>query len=191
MNGQARLRRTGDGASLKQTSMINSVGSCADRAEQIAAFRQNRAKQIDAGQDTSSSAVAQHGHAHQNQHRPPGLARAAENIANKIFASADADGSSGISKEELSSALSKRADRINSDDLFTALDTDTDGSVSQTELQDALKKFFYSKVGVTYQPPAPPTPPATEPDWTTPSAGTTGSGDSTTSVPDPSFTAVA
>lgn len=168
--------------------MIDSVGSCGDRAEQVAAFRQNRAKQTDAEQDSSGSAAAQHGRAHQHQHRPPGLARAAENIANKIFASADSDDSGGISKEELSSALSKRADRINSDDIFTALDTNTDGSVSQAELQDALKKYFYSKVGVTYQPPAPPTPPATEPDPATPSAG---SGDSTTPVPDAAFTAVA
>ena len=171
--------------------MINSVGSCGDRAEQVAALRQNRAKQTDAGQESSGSAVAQHGRAHQHQHRPPGLARAAENIANKIFASADADGTGGISKDELSSALSKRADRINSDDLFSALDANTDGSVSQTELQDALKKYFYSKVGVTYQPPAPPTTPATETDPTAPSASTTGSGDSTASVPDASFTAVA
>ena len=171
--------------------MINSVGSCGDRAEQVAAYRQNRAKQTDAGQDSSGSAVTQHGRAHQHQHRPPGLARAAENIANKIFASADADGSGGISNEELSSALSKRADRINSGDLFTALDTDSSGSVSQTELQDALKKYFYSKVGVAYQPPAPPTPPATEPDPTLPAGGATGSGDSIAPVPDPSFTAVA
>jgi hypothetical protein len=174
--------------------MINSIGSCGVHAADIAALRRNSGKKAAATQGGSveTDATGASG-AHKHQHRPPGLARAAENAASKIFNSADADGSGGISQEELTSALSKHADRINADDLFKALDSDGDGSVSKTELQDALKKFFYSKVGVTYQPQPPvTTDPPTQPEPTTPPTDTT-SGDQTT-LPvstDTSFTAVA
>jgi hypothetical protein len=155
--------------------MINHIASCGSRSADIAALRQNRAKKTDATPEGSSDATVQKGKAHQHQHVPPGLARAAENIASNALKKIDADTSGDISKEELSSALSKRADRVKADELFTAFDTDTSGSISQTELQDALKKYFYSKVGVTYEPPAPITPPATEePGTTTPPTDTTG-----------------
>jgi hypothetical protein len=171
--------------------MINHVVSSGVRAADVAALRQNHAKKTHA--ESSTDASAKKGRAHQHQHIPPGLARAAENIASKILKTTDADASGDISKEELSSVLSKRADRVNSDDLFTAFDTDTSGSISQTELQDALKKYFYSKVGVTYEPPAPPVPPATEePDTTTPPTETTGEGTGAEPTPEvESFTAVA
>jgi hypothetical protein len=164
--------------------MINNIASRGVHAADIALSRRHCDKKADTTQpatDGTEAAAPKHKH----DHRPPGLARAAENIGSKLFKDADADSSGGISKEELSAAISKHESRISADDLFKELDTDTDGSVGQTELTDALKKYFYAKVDVAYQPVVPPvadpantvgdTISATAPSTATDSADTTAS----------------
>ena len=103
--------------------MINHITSNGVRAADIAALTQNRAKKAEPAQDTAVEAVktAKPAHpVHPKGHTPPGLARAAENIASKIFSRADADDSGTVTQEELSAVHSKHARVLASSDLFQA-----------------------------------------------------------------------
>jgi hypothetical protein len=103
--------------------MINNVTSNAVRAADIATLSQNRAKKTEPAQDTTveTSNTSKPAHpVHPKGHIPPGLARAADNIASKIFSRADADASGTVTQEELSAVHSKHARVLASSDLFQA-----------------------------------------------------------------------
>src|SRR5262245_51618277 len=102
--------------------MINHLAPRGVHAADIALTRRSCGKKADttAPATNGTETVAPK---HKHEHRPPGLARAAENIGSKIFKNADADSSGGISQEELTAAISKHQGRINSEDLFKAIDT--------------------------------------------------------------------
>ena len=90
--------------------MINSIASTGVHAADIAALSQNRAKKAEPAQDTTveTAQAPKPAHpAHPKGHIPPGLARAAENIASKIFSRADADASGTVTQEELSAVHSR------------------------------------------------------------------------------------
>lgn len=63
-------------------------------------------------------------------------------VAQKLFASLDANKDDAISTDELASALKDADSDINAKDVFAALDTDEDGSITQSELEAALAKVF-------------------------------------------------
>src|SRR6185369_11694236 len=96
--------------------MINSISSCGAHASDIAALRQNRAAKAPNSEGTTSASSPPH----HNGHTPPGLARAAERIASKIFERADADRSGTVTQEELSTVHSRHAKTLLSGDLFGA-----------------------------------------------------------------------
>lgn len=111
-----------DRASTKD--MINSIASNGSRAADIAALWQNRAKKAEPAQDTTveTGKTSNPAHpAHPQGHIPPGLARAAENIAAKIFSRADTDASGTVTQEELSAVHSRHARTLASSDLFQGL----------------------------------------------------------------------
>jgi hypothetical protein len=174
--------------------MINNAASSGVHLANIAALRQNRAKKTEPSQDpaveTAKTQRAAHP-AHPHGHIPPGLARAAEKIASKIFARADADASGTVTQQELSAVHSRHARTLASSDLFkgTTTQTPTDSApattietegetteapietpaqvgITETQLKEALTKFFHAKVGATYTPPPPPT--TEQPDPTAP-----------------------
>lgn len=101
--------------------MINNITSTRVHAADIAALGQNRAKKAEPAQDTTveTGKTPKPAHpAHPKGHIPPGLARAAENIASKIFSRADADASGTVTQEELSAVHSRHARALASSDLF-------------------------------------------------------------------------
>ena len=193
--------------------MINNIALSGVHTADIAALRQNRAKKTEPAQDTTVETGETQKPAHPAQpqgHIPPGLARAAEKIASKIFSRADVDGDGIVTQQELSAVHSIHARTLASSDLFqtattetptdaatattseiaadptgatsdTATDTTTETTtetptqvgITEVQLKEALTKFFYTKVGVAYTSPAPPTtaqPAPTSPaDTTTPS----------------------
>jgi hypothetical protein len=183
--------------------MIDNVAASGVHAANLSALRQNRAKKTAPAPDAVETAKAQKpAHpAHPHGHIPPGLARAADKIASKIFSRADTDASGTVTQQELSAVHSKHARNLAASDLFQAAQPPADSStetntttnvetgatsdtpaetttetpapagVTEAQLKEALTKFFYAKVGITYAPPAPP---ATEaPDPTAPTDTTT------------------
>lgn len=64
-----------------------------------------------------------------------------------LFKRVDADGSGGISKDELSAMLQKRSEKMTSaqgttpnvDQIFSAADTNGDGQINQAEMETAMK----------------------------------------------------
>ena len=69
--------------------MITNIASTGVHAADIATLRQNRARKTEPAQDTTveTGTTQKPAHpAHPHGHIPPGLARAAEKIASKIFA---------------------------------------------------------------------------------------------------------
>lgn len=109
-------------------AMSNTIASTRDRAADIAALRESRAKKTepvtDAAVETGESQKSAHP-AQPNGHVPPGLARAAEKIASKIFARADADASGTVTLQELSAVHSMHARTIASSDLFQITPVET------------------------------------------------------------------
>ena len=156
----------------KQFSMINNIASCGVHAADIAAIRQNCSKKASATEETTTR--------EKPKHVPPGLARAAEKIAAKTFARADADGNGSVTQEELSAIHSKHAQTLAASELFQSTTTTTETASTESEVApetttttsgisveqftEALKKYFYAKVGVTYETPAPPTTEQPAPD---------------------------
>lgn len=129
------MNRDADPASTKL--MINSIVSSGVHAADVAALRQNRAKKTEPGQDTTvqTGKTEKSAHpAHPHGHVPPGLARAAERIASKIFSRADADASGTITQQELSAVHSRHARVLASSDLFktTTQTTSNEPPVSQS-----------------------------------------------------------
>jgi hypothetical protein len=105
-------------------AMINNIRSTGVHAANIAASGQHRAKKAEPAQDTTveTGKTPKPAHpAHPKGHIPPGLARAAENIASKIFSRADADASGTVTQEELSAVHSRHARTLASSDLFQGL----------------------------------------------------------------------
>jgi hypothetical protein len=113
--------------------MINTVASTRVNAADIAALRENRAKKTEPAKDTTGNTgetqKASHP-AHPNGHVPPGLQRAAEKIASKIFERADANASGTVTLEELSSVHSVHARRLASSDLFQAATIETPPAIA-------------------------------------------------------------
>ena len=109
-------------------AMINTIASTRDRAADIAALRENRAKKTEPAKDTTveTGETPKPSHpAHPHGHVPPGLQRAAENIASKIFARADADASGTVTLQELSAVHSIHARTLASSDLFQTAPAET------------------------------------------------------------------
>jgi hypothetical protein len=145
--------------------MINNISSCGGHATDIASLRQNRTTKTQDATNTGKTG----GDHRNNPQIPPGLGRAAERIASKMFARADADGSGTVTQEELSAVHSRQARALASSDLFQssttpegAADTTTQAGVTEAQLKDALTTFFYAKVGATYTPSI--TPSTVQPD---------------------------
>ena len=102
--------------------MINSITSSGPRAANIV-LGQNCAKKAEPAQvasveTTGTGKPAQA--ANRRGHVPPGLARAAENIAAKIFSRADADGNGMVTQEELGAVHSRHARMLAASDVFQA-----------------------------------------------------------------------
>ena len=109
--------------------MLNSIDSSGVHAANIQNLRQNRAKKTEAAPQENTATTEKPAHpAHPHGKVPPGLARAAEKIAAKIFERADADSSGTVTQEELSAVHSKHAQTLAASDLFksTPLETPTD-----------------------------------------------------------------
>ena len=110
--------------------MISNIGSSGVHTTGITALRQNRAKKTEPAQGTTveTGKTQKPVHpAHPHGHIPPGLARAAEKIASKIFARADADANGIVTQQELSAVHSKHARTLASSDLFqTTTETPAD-----------------------------------------------------------------
>jgi len=66
-----------------------------------------------------------------------------EAMKQELFGKADADGSGGLSKTELSDFLSKgpNGDSVDTDAAFASFDSDGDGSVSQDEMDSGMKNM--------------------------------------------------
>jgi hypothetical protein len=121
-------------------AMINNIVSTGVHAVDIAALRQNRAKKTEPAQDTSveTAKTQKPAHpAHPRGHIPPGLARAAENIASKIFARADADANGTVTLQELSAVHSKHARILASSDLFQTATVETPADAATTTTIEA------------------------------------------------------
>ncbi len=104
------------------TAMINHTTSIGVRAADIAALSQNRSKKAEPAPDTTveTGPTSKSAHpVHARGHTPPGLARAADNIASKIFSRADADASGTVTQQELSAVHSKHARILAASDLFS------------------------------------------------------------------------
>jgi len=199
--------------------MINSIALNGFPSANIAAVRQNRPKQTDPAQDASPRTDKTQKPAHPPQphgHIPPGLARAAEKIASKIFSRADANADGTVTQQELSALHSRHARALASSDLFqtttaekssdnaspitnttsdaisgSTTETPTGTGVSESQLKEALTELFSARIGVTYTPPQPsPSDPSTptEPGDTTTSSVNSIPGESGSDQP---FTAVA
>jgi Ca2+-binding EF-hand superfamily protein len=120
----------------------------ADAASAFAALDTNGDGKIDAselaaavqsaGQEMASAQGAGGAHHHHHHHHV-----SASDEASSIMSAVDADGSGGLSLDEVSSALGVS----NSDAQagFSALDTDGDGQLSLSELTTAIEK--YSQAG--------------------------------------------
>jgi hypothetical protein len=105
------------------TAMINHTTTIGVRAADIAALSQNRSKKAEPAPDTTvqTGQTSKPAHpSHPKGHIPPGLARAAESIASRIFSRADADASGTVTQEELSAVHSKHARILAVSDLFPA-----------------------------------------------------------------------
>jgi hypothetical protein len=101
--------------------MITHITSTGVHTADVAALGQNRAKKAETAQNTTieTGKMPKSAHpAHPKGHIPPGLARAAEKIASKIFSRADADASGTVTQEELSAVHSRHARTLASSDLF-------------------------------------------------------------------------
>jgi hypothetical protein len=122
--------------------MITNIASTGVPPADIAALRQNRAKKTEPAQDTTveTGKTQKPAHpAHPKGHIPPGLERAAENIAAKIFARADVDGSGSVTKEELSAIHSRHARTLAASDLFqSAADAATSAPVETPADSEAI-----------------------------------------------------
>ena len=108
--------------------MIHNVASSGVHAADITALRQHRVKKTESVQDATieSGKTRKPSYpAHPHGHIPPGLARAAEKIASKIFARADADGNGTVTQQELSAVHSRHARTLASSDLFQTNSTET------------------------------------------------------------------
>jgi hypothetical protein len=125
--------------------MIDRIGFKGVHAEPKAALRQQRAQETERAQESSAKTGKVPGHsAHSQGQVPPGLARAAEKIASKIFARADTDANGTVTREELSSVHSRHARILASSDLFEApaagiasdgtTDSTAEGAGGKTEL---------------------------------------------------------
>jgi hypothetical protein len=197
--------------------MISHIASTYGQAANIAALRQNRVQKTESAQDATVETVSKQkaAHpAHPHGHIPPGLARAAEKIASKIFARADADDNGLVTRQELSAVHSRHARTLASSDLFqttttqtpseaatattdTPTDTTTESTtetptqvgITEAQLKEALTKFFYAKVGATYTPPTTeqPAPSASTNTTTPPVIDSISNG----TASNPTFTAVA
>ena len=113
--------------------MIHQIASSGVHAADIGAFRKNRAKKTETAQDTVVETAKAQKPAHPvrpHGHIPPGLARASEKIASRIFARADADGNGTVTRNELSAVHSKHARTLASSDLFQATVTEKPADIT-------------------------------------------------------------
>ena len=134
------------------TAMISNIRPNGGQAVDFAAVRQSRAKKTDAAPENSvenAKADKPEHRAHPHGHVPPGLARAAEKIASKIFSRADADGSGTVTQEELSAVHSKHARMLSSSDLFSKTSTEAPGSETTGTETNVGTETVDSTTGVT------------------------------------------
>jgi hypothetical protein len=102
-------------------AMINSIGSPRSHLAEFGALQNQRTKRAVPAEETTAEPVESPKAAHPTHpqgHIPPGLARAAEKIASKVFARADADESGTVTLQELSALHSKHARTLASSELF-------------------------------------------------------------------------
>ena len=148
--------------------MINHITSNGTRAADIVALGQNRAKKAEPAQDTTveTSKTSKPAHpTHPKGHIPPGLARAAENIASKIFSRADADASGTVTQEELSAVHSKHARVLAASDLFqvstevpTSTPVETPADSTETATDAVVDATSDTEIDATETPTNTPTP---------------------------------
>jgi hypothetical protein len=117
--------------------MINNVASTRLSAQDIADLRESRAKKTEPAKDTAVETGEAQKPSHPAQphgHVPPGLQRAAEKIASKIFARADADASGTVTLQELSLVHSKHARTLAASELFqtTTVEAAADSATAAT-----------------------------------------------------------
>jgi hypothetical protein len=147
--------------------MINNIASSGVHAADLATLRPNRAKKTEPAQnaavETGKTQKPAHP-AHPHGHIPPGLARAAERIASKIFARADADANGTVTQQELSALHSKHARTLASSDLFQTTTPQTTSTETPTDAttEPAPVTTIETTAETTGATSEPATDPATE-----------------------------
>ncbi len=135
-------------ARIPRRAMINNIAASGVHAADIAALRKARARKTESAQDTGKTQKPPH-RAHPHGHIPPGFARAAEKIAAKIFARADADGNGTVTQQELSAVHSRHARSLASSDLFSEQTTETPENSSSEPTPTATTESGTEAIEVT------------------------------------------
>jgi hypothetical protein len=144
--------------------MINHIASHRDHAADVAAMREMRSKKTESAHAAASEtleASTTDRPAHPEGHVPPGLERAAENIASKIFARADADASGTVTLEELGVLHSRHARTLASSDLFQKATVESPADVGTDTTNETAASAGAGDTGTaadttTEIPPGPP-----------------------------------